>query len=534
MGAPQIIQDKLADMCERLHTGRDVADHDELIKDAWRKDPFKWARERLKLPMKRWSAYAPQLYRDHRWDGTHEPLFTTAKEVAAGNNVAVFSGTGTGKTYLGAIIVLWWLDCWEGSQCITVAPKKEQLNRHIWKEISRLWPLFEKIHPRAEFLSGSLEIRMRPERKDWFATGFVCGVAADEAVANKARGFHAEHMLFLLEETTGIHPSILMAIKLTCTGPHNLRLFFGNPDSIFDGLSRAADEPGVIRVRASALDHPNIVAQDPHLIPGAQSQKILNEWREEWGEESPLYQSRVRGIPPAQDQHALIRIEWIKAAQERFRLLREGSPPAELLLFHEGAAALGVDVANSESGDKAAIAYGRGRVLREVKSYRCPDANEFGRFQVYPFIDSGMVEEGHVGVDIVGVGVGCFNELKRLGCYVQGLNGGRALERKTHDPEPVKNLRSKMYWQLRTDLQHGNIALPDDDDEMVEDLLAPTWKTQNGVIIVESKEDFKKRLPDQRSPDKGDAVVYWNWVRQARAGLDFGGDQTSIRGPVAF
>jgi phage terminase large subunit len=527
MAAPDFVLDKLDDMCDRLKNGRDVVDHEQTINPAWRLDPFKWARERLKLPLKKWSSYAPAAYYGHTWDGTEEPLFTTAKNVAAGNNVAVFSGTGTGKTFLGAVITLWWLDVYEGAQVITVAPKKEQLNRHIWKEISRLWPLFEKLHPKAEFLGGSLEIRMRPERKDWFATGFVCGVAADEAVANKARGFHAERMLFLLEETTGIHPSILMAIKLTCTGPHNLRLFFGNPDSVFDGLSKAAEEPGVIRVRASALDHPNIVAKDPYIIPGAQSLKVLSEWREEWGEESPLYQSRVRGIPPAQDRHALIRIEWIKKAVEKWK-----NPNAELT---EGPGALGVDVANSENGDKAAIAYGRGRMLCEVKSYKCPDANEYARHHVWPYIDSGMVEQERVGVDIVGVGVGCFNELKRLGAYVQALNGGKAVERKTHDPEPVKNLRSKMYWQMRTDFQKELIAIPD-DPELIEDLLAPTWETQNGVIIVESKEDFKKRLPQQRSPDKGDAAVYWNWVRQARAGLDFGGEGAAgdFRGPVAF
>jgi hypothetical protein len=34
----------------------------------------------------------------------------------------------------------------------------------------------------------------------------------------------------------------------------------------------------------------------------------------------------------------------------------------------------------------------------------------------------------------------------------------------------------------------------------------------NGVIKVESKEEIKKRLG--RSPNKGDAVIYWNWVRR--------------------
>ncbi len=46
---------------------------------------------------------------------------------------------------------------------------------------------------------------------------------------------------------------------------------------------------------------------------------------------------------------------------------------------------------------------------------------------------------------------------------------------------------------------------------MIADLVTPKWFVRNGKIIVESKEDIKKRLG--RSPNKGDAAVYWNWVR---------------------
>jgi hypothetical protein len=43
------------------------------------------------------------------------------------------------------------------------------------------------------------------------------------------------------------------------------------------------------------------------------------------------------------------------------------------------------------------------------------------------------------------------------------------------------------------------------------------WTTRNGKIAVESKDDIIKRL--RRSPNKGDAAVYWNWVRR-RPGRD--------------
>lgn len=541
---PEFLRSKLDDMCERLDTGQDIVPHESLIKDAWRMDVFRWARERLKLPIKRWRQYAPAAYAQHRWDGTEEPLHEIGRALAANNTVAVFSATGVGKTFLGAVILLWWLDCWEGSQVITVAPKQEQLALHIWKEVGRLWPLFQKLHPHAELMS--LKIRMRPAVTasvvrdpitgvplgfaGWGATGFVCGVAADEQVAQKARGFHNEHMLFICEETTGINPAILAAIKFTCTAPHNLRLFFGNPDSQFDGLSRAADEPGVVRITASALDHPNVVSDNANLIPGAQSRTKLAEWREQWGEESPIYQSRARGIPPAQEASALIRVEWIKAAVLRGDPQTDDEQKAFIELT-AGPYCLGADCANSEAGDKATLAHGKGAVLRKVEAEQSPDTNAWARHHIWPLIDSGLVEDSNVGIDSVGIGAGAINELKRLGAYVQSLNGGTQPWRAYEYDEKFKNLRSQMWWQMRADLQHGRVVLPD-DEELHQDLLAPTWRTLNGVIIIESKEDFKKRLG--RSPDKGDAAVYWNWVRQARPGLDFGTGTGVKAGPVAF
>lgn len=476
----------------------------------WRTDPFLWAQERLGLNLRRWADYGPERYAKHKWDGTKEPLGRVAEALANGDSAAVSSGTGLGKTYLGGVLLLWFADCWEGAQIITIAPKEKQLTLHIWKEIGKLWPLFQRIRPLAQL--DTLRIRMRPGRDDWGAVGFAVGVAADEEIANKARGFHAEHMLFIIEETTGVHAAVLAAIALTCTAPHNLRLFFGNRDSVQDTLGKVSKEPGVIAIRASAHDHPNIVLNDASIIPGAQSPQVLTKWRTSLGADDPIYQSRARGIAPAQGQQALIRMEWLAAAAKRAK------NAAVRALLEVGEAALGVDVANSETGDKASIAEGKGRLCKKIESQRCPDANAFGRQQVYPFIKSGQVRRDRVGVDTVGVGVGTVNELRRLGAEVVALNGGESMwENEAEDNERFANLRAQMYWRARTDLQETDptkaIGVPD-DEELFEDLMAPKWRTHNGKIIVESKEDLKVRL-DGRSPDKGDAFVYWNWVRQA-------------------
>lgn len=71
------------------------------------------------------------------------------------------------------------------------------------------------------------------------------------------------------------------------------------------------------------------------------------------------------------------------------------------------------------------------------------------------------------------------------------------------------NKRAESWWRFRealdpNQLGGSSIALPP-DEELKNDLTAPTWQLQSGKIRVESKEDIRDRLG--RSPDKGDAVI---------------------------
>jgi len=66
----------------------------------------------------------------------------------------------------------------------------------------------------------------------------------------------------------------------------------------------------VQHIRISAYDHPNIVLKRS-IIPGAVTQKSIDIRRDEYGEKSNLYKSRVRGIAPAQAADSLIQRQWI-------------------------------------------------------------------------------------------------------------------------------------------------------------------------------------------------------------------------------
>ena len=91
------------------------------------------------------------------------------------------------------------------------------------------------------------------------------------------------------------------------------------------------------------------------------------------------------------------------------------------------------------------------------------------------------------------------------------FNGANSSVERANDGSNLQfaNKRAEAHWRLREALdpnQEGGsiIALPP-DAELKADLAAPTWKLTPRGILVESKEDIRKRIG--RSPDKGDAVV---------------------------
>lgn len=479
---------------------------------AYQRDIIGWAEYRLAIPRHTlvWSLNPG--YDTYRWDGTPDPMLAIARALENWDDVGVESATGTGKSFFAAVCLLWFLACWENARVFTFAVTEKQLKRYIWMEVRKLFPAFKRAFPTAELTDLALRMRGGIDGS-WGAEGVAVAIKAGQESAVGAQGMHAPHMLLIGEEWAGAPRPVLEAHENTCTAPHNIRLYVGNPDNQQDALHTVCTTPGVIGIRVSAFDHPNVVADDATIIEGAVSRRSIERRRRKYvSDDHPMFQSRVRGISPPEAQNALIKSSWVRAAFARAHETR----------FRVGGKALGVDVANSESGDLGAVARGIGAYLSEVAAKPVPDSNVFGA-EVVTEARANGIQPQHVGIDSVGVGAGSVNEAKRLGFRVTALNGGARAdttmdaaidledgEKAVSNVEKFHNLRAQMHWQFADDLQFGRIAI-EPDEELLNDLIAPTWETRNGKILVEPKEDIRTRLG--RSPNKGDAAIYWNWVR---------------------
>lgn len=494
----------------------------------YRANPVAWLKDRFGEDAKtaQWDLWPG--YEGHDWDGTPNPFLAAWQGLSEGYNVGIESATSTGKTYMLARIVYWFLDCFENPLVVTCAPKRDQLKLLLWSEISRSWENFRKTRPHA--LLNSLNLKKDLTHPSFFgsaeAVGFVAGVGANEESAVKAQGFHRENMLIIVEECPGVDAAIMKAFENTSTGSKNFILAVGNPDNQMDALHQFCETPGVKHIRISAYDHPNYVL-NKEVIPGAVSRKSIAIRGEKYGVESQFYKSRIRGISPEEAEDGLFKMEWLRWAWDTEREVEDDNTYP----------ALGVDVANSEAGDKAALAWGISNTLAGIHEFQCPNANHLALNVIWDNDELARQRKDNyhtmkvqdynifdfcIGVDSVGVGAATVNTFLDHGYTVAPLHGRQLDVAIQMDAEgkPIyafNNRRSQMYWELREDLRQGKLAFRfgkvDLYKALCKELLVHTYTTKGGRIVVQSKDEVKKKMGN-KSPNLADAVAYWNHVRR--------------------
>jgi hypothetical protein len=168
--------------------------------------------------------------------------------------------------------------------------------------------------------------------------------------------------------------------------------------------------------------------------------------------------------------------------------------------------ALGVDVARG-GADKTVLAPRYGTWFDHLKVYDGIDTPD-GPSAV-PLIMPFVKEGGVANVDGIGAGSGCVDTLRAyIGerCNSIIFSKGSDARDKT-GMYGFANTRAQAYWQFMEQLDpqaEHPLALPP-DDELMYDLIAPTYSMTATGVLLEPKEKIKGRIG--RSPDKGDAVV---------------------------
>ena len=116
-----------------------------------------------------------------------------------------------------------------------------------------------------------------------------------------------------------------------------------------------------------------------------------------------------------------------------------------------------------------------------------------------------------VHIDIIGWGSSPYDFLIQNGVQAIGVNNSAKSYARTKEGSlSFANLRAEYWWQMRESLDPQGldpVILPP-DNQLRADLCAPRWKMTTSGILIESKDDVKKRIG--RSPDRGDAACLAN------------------------
>lgn len=157
---------------------------------------------------------------------------------------------------------------------------------------------------------------------------------------------------------------------------------------------------------------------------------------------------------------------------------------------------LGVDPARF-GNDRSVIFSRQGLVAFKPQVYRGMDNMDLAGCV------AARIEEWHPDAVFIdaGAGSGVIDRLRQLGHDVIEVNfGGKAI-----DPR-YANKRAEIWHELAAWVKSGG-AIPNDNALKLE-LATPTYRYDaSNRIILESKDDIKKRLPDSGSPDLADALA---------------------------
>lgn len=423
-------------------------------------DPVAWARDRLGVHL--WSKQRDvvEAVRDHR-------------------RTAVRSCHDSGKSYVAGVLAGWWVDTHPVGEAFVVstAPSYPQVHAILWEEI-------RKQHRRGE-LPGNVTLS-----DNWTIDGILTGWGRKPADTDEHgfQGIHRRYVLVIIDEACGVPKQLWTAVEAITTNVDCRILAIGNPDdpgTEFGAVSKPGS--GWHHISISAFETPNFT--DEPIPAGIRPLLMDPEWvedkRRRWGENSPLWASKVLGEFPEIGDTTLIAPRWITAAQ-----LANLSPGPRVVLA--------VDVARFGS-DRTVLGLAQGPVFRVIGDHAKQRTTETtGR--VIAAKAEHHVDE--VRVDGVGVGAGVVDQLVENGHDVLDMQSGAA----AIDSEHFANARAEWWWGLRQRFEDGDIDIDPDDDELAAQLAAVQYKyTSRGQVLIESKDDMRKR--GQPSPDRGDTAM---------------------------
>ena len=231
--------------------------------------------------------------------------------------LAISTGTGTGKTALDAVIVLWFMSTRPFPKVPCTAPSQAQLYGALWAEIGK-WRRQSQLLVDM-FKWTKTQIYHRKYQEDWFAVARTSRLQAGKETVESLQGLHAEHILMLCDEASGIPDQVFNAVDGAITTPGAFVLLTSNPTRRSGYFYRTITDKRLQVEGGGSFKVMFVNAEDAKYCDPIHIKRTL----ERYGRDSNFYKVKVLGKPPDTEESQLITPEQIYAAHERGQLRKE-------------------------------------------------------------------------------------------------------------------------------------------------------------------------------------------------------------------
>jgi hypothetical protein len=352
---------------------------------------------------------------------------------------ATASGHGIGKSALTAWLILWIMSTRPYAKGIVTANTSDQLRTKTWGELGK-WRSRCIVGHWFEYNNGrgSMSLYHQSWPESWRVDAQTCREENSEAFA----GLHSANStpFYLFDEASAVPDKIWEVAEGGLTDGEPMFFAFGNPTR----------NTGKFRECFNRQAHRWSTRQIDSRTAKMTNKRLIEQWRNDWGEDSDFFRVRVLGrFPRAGDT------QFIPSDED----------------------------AKSE------------------KTYRIPGENSRDSMKVVSKLI--MILDRHkpdvTFVDETGIGGPILDRLRQLGYHVIGVGFGE----NATDDKHFKSRTAEMGYRCRQWLMDGG-SIPDDSQLEVELTSRDYFHNDKDQLVLESKKDMKKRIGV--SPDWADAL----------------------------
>lgn len=408
------------------------------------------------------------------------------ESVAANTMTTVRSGHGIGKTTVQAWLVHWFLSTRPFPKIPCTAPTQHQLYDILWAEINKWRRNSPALSEEIVWTKEKVSMKGYPE--EWFA------VARTASTPDALQGFHADHVLYIIDEASGVKDEIFEPVLGSLSTEGARLLMCGNPTKKtgFFYLSHTRNRDSYKAFHVDGRKSPRV------------SKDFVNRIISMYGEDSDVFRVRVAGEFPLNEDDVFIQLPLVE------QTIMNELEPAQVQRI-----SIGVDVARY-GDDETVIATNIGGdiklpIVRHGQSLMQTVGDVVLTYK--RLLAENPTYKGVITavIDDTGLGGGVTDRLEEVKAEqrlhrleIVPVNFG------TKPPqdgtgEHYDDLTTYMWATMRDLMKQGLVKFPDDDDLVGQFTVRKYGITSNGRIKLESKKDMKKR--GIRSPDRADAVT---------------------------